>query len=1058
MPSLAAIARAQRAPCSSTTAPGLRAVTVLFALLTCSAQLKAAAPALPADHAQRMTRGLEVFQSDVRALLSEHCLKCHGGEKIKGGLDLSTREGLIHGGEEGPAVVLYDAPNSRLYQLITHAKEPHMPSKGEKLPPAAIEKIASWIQNGAPYDKPLIEGKSVVKADRSLVNEKDRQWWAFLPLKQSNPPSVAKKARVKNPVDNFILSKLEEKKLGLSPAADRRTLIRRASFALQGLPPTPEQVKDFQNDSSPQAWQKVIQQLLESPRYGERWARHWLDIARFAESSGFEHDYDRPSAYHYRDFLIRALNSDLPFDQFVRWQLAGDEFEPDNPLALMATGFLGAGVFPTQITANEVERTRYDALDDMLSTTTTAMLGLTVGCARCHDHKFDPIPTKDYYRMLATFSTTVRSDLDLDLEPEENRRKQERFDQNHAPLVAQLKAYEEADLARKFEAWISAGAPWKTNVEWDVLEPTLLHSKAGTTFKRLDDGSYLAEGKNGESDVYTFNAVSKASGLRSLRVEALSHSSLPKGGPGRAENGNIGLSRIRVFASPLKGGTTNEIRLIHPRSTFEQNNSHLSIASALDDNPRSGWAVDPRFGTNHAAVFAFEPPLDFDGGTRIDVRLEFDLNKKHNIGRLRVSTSMDSSPALDGDSLPSLIAESLRKLQSRPQTASPLPTEERASLLAWWKPSDPGWKTLQDKVSLHAKEAPKKKTTKVLVCAEGYPAVRMHTQGADFFPETHFLQRGSTDLKIGVAPPGFLQVLQRDFKAENHWQWQPPTGARFSGRRRVLASWMTDAEHGAGHLLARVIVNRLWQHHFGQGLVATPNDFGVQGAKPSHPELLDWLASQLIQNGWRIKPMHALILSSATYQQGSKTDPAALKLDPGNTLVSHRSPQRLQAEAIRDSLLFVSGTLDTNMFGPGTLDEASRRRSIYFTVKRSQLIPAMQVFDAPEPLVSQGTRPTTTVAPQALLLMNSRHVRSWAESFAKRCSTDQGISLTTSITKAYSLALSRAPSKDERTEALRFIERQTTRYRAEGKTDAPQRALIDLAQVVLSLNELIYVE
>jgi hypothetical protein len=418
-----------------------------------------------------------------------------------------------------------------------------------------------------------------------------------------------------------------------------------------------------------------------------------------------------------------------------------------------------------------------------------------------------------------------------------------------------------------------------------LLEATELKSKAGATFKKLEDGSYLAEGKNGDSDVYTFTTPIHVQGFRALRLEALSHPSMAKRGPGRADNGNIGLSRIRVFASPLngpprgaeplRGGETNEVKLTRARATVEKNSNTLSIASALDDNPKTGWAVDPKFGTNHAAIFE---------------------------------------------------------------------------------------------------------------------------------------------------------------------------------------SWMTDTDQGAGHLLARVIVNRLWQHHLGQGLVATPNDFGVQGAKPTHPGLLDWLAAELIRGGWRLKPIHRLIMTSGVYQQNSNTDAAGLNADPANALLSRRTTQRLEGEAIRDSLLFVSGVLDTNMFGPGTLDQASRRRSIYFTVKRSQLVPAMQSFDAPEPLVSQGTRLTTTVAPQALFLMNSPHVRSWAGAFAKRIAPNSEAPLAGAVARAYSFALNRLPTKSERADAIAFIEQQTTRYVAEGRPDARDLALTDFAQVVFGLNEFIYVE
>ncbi len=1014
---------------------------------------------LPPDHGERLTRGLELFQKSVRSILVNECLKCHGGEQTKGDFDLSTRDGLLKGGADGQAVKLYDSSQSRLLKLIRHEARPHMPSKGDKLSEEAIGQIATWIELGAPYDRPLLEGKGLTKRDRSKVSASDREWWAFQPLKSVPVPKVDGTKTDVTAIDAFILARLEEKKLQMNPTADRRTLIRRASLELLGLPPTPEQVAEFERDTSTNAWQTVITTLLDSPRYGERWARHWLDVARFAESSGFEHDYDRPNAYHFRDFVIKVLNSDMPYDQFVRWQLAGDEFEPDNPLALMATGFLGAGVFPTQITANEVERTRYDAMDDMLSTTGTAMLGLTIGCARCHDHKFDPIPTRDYYRMLATFTTTVRSDIEVDLQPEKYRREKEEFDLAHADVVAELRKYEAEELPAKFDAWLDAGARVPRPARWKTLEMIESTSKAGATFTRLEDESYLAAGENGASDIYTFVAEIGDQLVRALRLEALPHPTLKKGGPGRADNGNIGLSRIRVFALVPDGGRSNEVKLVNPRATFEQNTGALSIASALDNNPKTGWAVDPRFGTNHAAAFGFAEPLQEGKGTRLVVKLEFELNTRHNIGRTRLAISSEENLPLDEEAMPASVARSLAEFHSNRTSHTSLSAAARADLLKWWKRTDPGWRAIHDKVEAHAKLAPKLSLTKVLVCAEGFPPLRMNTQGADFFQETHLLDRGSTDSKREVAKAGFLQVLLPADEQEERWRWEPPVGAKFSGRRRALANWMTDAGEGAGHLLARVVVNRIWQHHFGQGLVDTPNDFGAQGAKPSHPELLDWLATELIRGGWRLKPIHRLILSSAVYRQNCQADAAKAAIDPANLLYSRRTPRRLEAEAIRDSHLFVSGILDTNMFGPGTLDPASLRRSIYFTVKRSQLVGAMQVFDAPEPLVSQGFRQTTTVAPQALLLMNSPHVRSWATAFAKRISSVKDRPTTAAmVTAAYDLALNRPPTPMELTEASTFLEKQTAGYRAEESPNPEDQALTDFAQVILNLNEFMYVE
>lgn len=898
--------------------------------------------------------------------------------------------------------------------------------------------------------------------DPPQFSSQHQTWWAFQPLSDGQAPTMAdNEGLVRNEIDRWILSAMQDRGLSPNPKADRRTLIRRASLILTGLPPTPQQVADYQKDTSQNAWEKVVQSMLDSKGYGERWGRHWLDVARFAESSGFEHDYDRPSAYHYRDFVIKALNDDMPYHQFVRWQLAGDEYEPDNPLALMATGFLGAGVFPTQITANEVERVRYDAMDDMLSTTGTAFLGLTVGCARCHDHKTDPISSEDYYRMLATFTTTVRSEVDLDLEPEKYQQALEIFNRQHTPLVSARMAFEEIELPRRFDEWLKEGAPRPEPIGWQMLEPSSVQSKAGATFQRLQDGSYLVEGENGGSDVYTFVASVQTVGLRSLRLEALSHDSMTRGGPGRAGNGNIGLSRIRVYVVTDGSAQEREIVLENPRATFEQNTDNLSIVASLDNNPRTGWAVDPQFGKDHAAVFDFAEPLILKEGERLKVQLEFGLNTQHNIGRPRLSVSTMTDAGFDDVTLPAEIMEIFAKVDAQGDPHFNLSVKEKADLMHWWKHADPQWAKLNAAVEKHADTKPSPQLTKVLICAEGYPAVRMHTQGADFFEKTYFLKRGSTDSKGDAVSQGFLQALYREPDVDGKWRVPVPEGAKYSGRRRSLAEWLTDVDQGAGHLLARVAVNRIWQHHFGQGLVKTPNDFGVLGDPPEHPGLLDWLARKLIDEGWHLKPIHRLIMSSRTWQQVAG-HPTVKQDDPDQTKPIPESyyPQqrRLEAEAIRDALLFVSGVLDNRMYGSGVLDAADHRRSIYLTIKRSKMINAMQVFDAPEPLVSQGTRPTTTVAPQALLLMNGPHVREWAKSFAERFAPDIQQPIYDSVERAYAIGLNREPNRFELAESAAFIAAQTERYHADGQANPERLALTDFAQVVMGLNEFIYVD
>ena len=901
-----------------------------------------------------------------------------------------------------------------------------------------------------------------VAAKDQFVTAKAEHWWAFRPLSVNPPPEMNQAGQISlHPIDRWVFSHLHEKGLQPNPQADHRVLLRRASFDLQGIPPSYESVQGFMDDASPAKWSNIVSGLLESERYGERWGRYWLDLARYAESSGFEHDYDRPSAYHYRDFVIKSLNADMPYDQFVRWQLAGDEYEPNNPLAMMATGFLGAGVFPTQITANEVERVRYDAMDDMLSTAGSAMLGLTVGCARCHDHKADPISSMEYYRLLSTFTSTVRSEIEIDLEPEKYQEALQQFEKEHAPYLESLQNYEKRVIPVKFENWLKKDSLDAFHPIWEQIDFQTLHSKAGASFRKLEDGSYIVEGKSGDSDVYTMTTTLSKKGVLALRVEALADSSLKQNGPGRADNGNFGLSRIRVFITRKGETESEEIPLIRPRATFQQNDKNLSVAAALDENPNSGWAVDPQFGDNHAAVFEFNEPLTPFVGGKLELHLEFSVNKRHSIGRPRISLASDRNAGLREITLPSEVATLLRGMKKSSSVKRAIIPEDRHLLMEWWKSTDVGWQTVQGKLQEHLLQKPEPDRTKVLVCAEGFPAVRMHSQGADFFEKTYFLKRGSTNSKGKVVNQGFIKALHPDGDSGNPWKHDPPEGVKYSGKRRALAEWMTDVENGAGRLLARVIVNRLWQHHFGTGLVSTPNDFGGFGNQPAHPELLDWLAVKLIENQWRLKPMHQLIMTSTTYQQTSHrpTRNSSVEeqagFDHAPFFPAHR---RLEAEAIRDSLLTVSGRLDKSMFGQGSLDPASLRRSIYLTVKRSRLITAMQSFDAPEPLVSQGTRPTTTVAPQALLLMNSPFVRNWAKAFAERIRNEAGDSMMHSVDKAYEIALNRKPGRLELAEGAAFIAAQTERHRSSGSKNYEMLALTDFAQVVMNLNEFIYVE
>lgn len=996
--------------------------------------------AVSADHAARMQRGIEVFKKHVRPLFEQKCLRCHGGKNVESELDLSDRAGLLKGGLGGPAVVPGKSGDSLLLRLVRHAREPHMPKAADKLSAEALGHIAAWIDLGAPYDDPLVASRAKKKSwTEKVLPVEARRFWSFEPLKVAAPPAVKDSSWCRTPVDRYVLARMEPVGIAPNPRAHRQQLIRRAYFDLVGLPPPPEEVRAFEKDTAPDAFERLVDRLLQSPHYGERWARHWLDLARFAESHGFEHDYDRPSAYHYRDAVIEALNRDVPYDTFVRWQIAGDELEPGNNLAVKLTGFLAAGVHSTQITKNEVEKHRYDEMDDKLATLSTAFLGLTVGCARCHDHKYDAIPQRDYYRLLATFTTTVRSEMELNLDPAGYLKAKKEFDQAHAPLADALRRYEADQLPAQFAAWLSK-RPALDAMPWDTLRPTAAKSKEGATLTVEADDAIVATGKNGKFDTYTITAPATLAKITQVRLEALTHPALVKSGPGRAGNGNFALSDFKLTVD--KNATA--VKLTGARASFEQRG--LPVAAAIDGDAKSAWAVDPQIGKDHAAVFHVEPPLAVKPGTPLTFTLKFNNNDGHNLGRLRLSIS--GAPGQAGVLAPGLPGNLRAALRADKHTA-----EQSAALLKWYRTLDAGWQALAQKVNAHVAAAPKPPIAKVLAATEGLPAVRLHTQGEDFLPETYFLRRGDPENKEGVATQSFLQVLMPGPDAAGRWQKPPPSGWRTSYRRQALGNWLTDTEQGAGHLLARVIVNRLWQHHLGHGIVTTPSDFGTRGDRPSHPELLDYLADALVKNGWRLKPIHKLIMTSAVYQQSSRTDEGRAKIDRDNRLFWRMPSRRLEAEVIRDTLLAISGTLDLTMYGPGTLDEASKRRSIYFTIKRSKLVPMMVIFDAPEALGGMAERPTTTIAPQALHLLNNPQVRGYARAFALRLSQPSE-TMEATVRHAYEIALARKPSADELGDAVSFINQQQATY----TNEAREQALADFCQVLMCLNEFVYVD
>jgi hypothetical protein len=1026
---------------------------------------------------------LAFFENKIRPILVEHCYACHSQDavdkgKLKGNLLLDSQDGMLRGGDTGPALVAQQPRDSLILKALRY-EEYEMPPSG-KLPENVIDDFARWIADGAV--DPRREAQPLKQ--RALNLETGRQFWSLQPLHAVAPSNDL------HPVDAFIQHALAAKQITQSPTADARTLVRRAWFDLLGIPPNPDELEqsiqllqtrpDESGPISSAAWGELIDRLLERPEYGERWARHWIDIARFAESFGYEQDYDRPSAYHYRDFLIRAFNEDMPFDQFAQWQIAGDELAPGNSQAWMATGFLGAGAFPTQLTEREFESTRYNELDDMTATTGVAFLGLSIGCARCHDHKYDPISSEDYYRFASAFTSVIRSDKIFDLHPDENEKIRAQYAIDLQQVRDDIARFESTGLASEFTRTLREYRSEEKNRSvspWRILSGEI-RADAGSQFRPQSDGSYLAVGDAPNQETITFTTTVPSGQWNSIRIEALVDPSLPRQGPGRAGNGNFALGDLIVEHAPdastssdTAGVGTNAVKLTldQPRATHEQNADSLSIAASIDPDPVSGWAVDGQIGKSHAAVFRIASTLVSAVGDRLRFTLRFHHpNPKHSIGRIRFSISSLSAPPVEvgGNDPPADVVEAIESLaktlaDDEQPDASLRSTESWTRAIAWYQATSPTWNELHARRSKLEKDGPLLRLTKVLVTTEGEPHVPHHADDRGYphaYPETHLLRRGDVEQKVSVVRPGFPRVFVRheDKGSDLVWEQTEKANAKSSYRRAALAKWMTDTEHGAGSLVARVIVNRLWQHHFGRGLVSTPNDFGSTGQRPTHPELLEWLAQDLLEHEWKLKPLHKRIMTSQTYMQGNRSvDDPRMTSDPDNQLWWHRPPRRLEAEAIRDSLLAVSGTMDRTMYGPGSLDANMKRRSVYFFIKRSQLIPMMMLFDWPEHLVSIGQRQSTTIAPQALALMNHPLSRSAAESIANSVSNPIDAKQLDSI---FVRILSRKPTEAEREATLRFIANAEQMRRDQSSASPEKMAIADFCQILLCCNEFIYVD
>ena len=837
------------------------------------------------------------FSKQIRPIFENSCWKCHGAALQLSRLDLRSRETALKGGDRGPAIVPGSASESRLFRLVSGSEKPSMPMGGEKLTDQQISAIKAWIEQGADWDSDAASLTTVSPAavEDVPIPPAARNYWAFQKPVRSSVPITRNAGTNRNPVDAFLMKALEDRSLEPAQEAGARTLVRRAFLDLIGLPPTPAETATFLNDRSPDRWERLIDRLLASPHYGERWGRHWLDVARYADSNGFEHDFDRPNAWRYRDYVIRAFNEDKPFDTFLKEQIAGDELDHVTNDSLIATGFLRCYA-KVGYREKDNPQYRFDYLDDVIGTIGRGVLGLTVQCARCHDHKFDPIPQKDYYRLEAALAGYVEVDHSL-ATPEETAA--------HERKVAEIEAR-----------------------------------------------------------------------LKPLRDE------------------------IRRLEEPYRN-----VLLPEKYKQFPENVQMAIRTAESQRTPGQRLLADQIIRTTDVS--------------------------SQEIDRMMKSVDMTKKRSLKAE------IERLEKEKPPPIPVAMGITDGDYR----FTPDGPGDEPEPGKG----------------VKQEAVEGTFLH-QGPGRYqpPPSYFLYHGDYHSRGPAMQPGFVSVVTYG----NPPTEIPPATGRTSGRRRALAEWLTSPDNP---LTARVIVNRIWHHHFGRGIVPTLDNFGKMGEKPTHPELLDWLALDFVEHGWSIKHLHRLIMNSSAYKRASQFENAGdLAKDPENTYLWRFRIQRLDAEIVRDTILASSGALNSEMFGPPVFPKLQEevlhtmklgiwrkqedgpdvwRRSVYVYRKRGLPFPMFEVFDLPDQNITCSRRNVSTVPTQALTLLNDDFVLRQAQLFANRVAEAAPKNLETEIRTAYEIALSRPPTSEEMQLGLQFLRKQK---------------LVDFTHVLFNLNEFLY--
>ncbi len=985
----------------------------------------------------------QTFDQQIAPLLAARCLECHHAADAQAGLDLSSRAGVLRGGDSGPAMVPGNVPNSLLLQRVLSDE---MPPK-KPLTPAEKTQLTNWIRKGGAWGTDPIDPFLLSTDTRA-----GRDWWSLQTPGAPQPPSASPWAT--GPVDAWIEAGLTQKKLTPSPEADRITLIRRLSFDLLGLPPEPADVQAFLNDRSPNAWPRLIDRLLDSPHYGERWARHWLDVVRFGESNGFEYDEPRDNFWPYRNWVIEAFNNDLPWDEFVRLQIAGDVLHPGDASAAAAAGFLVAGAHNTTLPSSEKMRMAMaqDELEDLVGVVGQTFLGLTVNCARCHDHKFDPISQSEYYSVAAALAGVRHGVRKLSVPLSPARQQQLTDSLAHlqsleASRTALLQPLRERLIRERGAApAVSAAAAklpqpvaaWEFNNNLDDSIGQLHGTAHGAA--HIENGALVLNGTDAWVSTPPLQTPLHEKTLEAwVQLGTLQQ----RGGAAVSVQTTDGVVfDAIVFAEREPGrwmaGSNNFLRTSSfngiNESAAEREFVHVAIVYAKDGTI-TAYRQGELYGTSYR-------PGDLQAYAAGSTQLLFGLRHGSPSGNRLLNGRIERARLYDQSLTADEVAASAFAAGSSSVPFSALlaaMTPEQRTQLQQLDQQIAAERQLQ-------KQIRETQTESLYTCVAGDPGI------------TRVLRRGDVSQPGEVVRPAGLQALTG---VPGDFGLAPD--ATDADRRRKLAEWITHPENP---LFARVAVNRIWQYHFGQGLVATPGDFGFSGGQPSHPELLDWLALKFRESGYRVKTLHRLILASAAWRQSSAWRSDAAQLDNENRLLWRRTPQRLEAEALRDTLLAVTGRLDRSVGGRGYRDlrhfkfkgsnfyeslvesaeaEAGAgvwRRTIYRFAPRGGRNSFLDTFDCPDPSAAAQKRASTTTPLQALALLNNDLTFEMSAALAERVRQEGAATPQAQLQAVLQLTLARDATPEELETGTDFVR---------------QHGLAAWCRVLFNSNEFLYV-